>query len=84
MRQLSVRQSHCHCDGQGLERDLRDAQALIHKSELSWDRIMRPEQVVKVGDEVVLSGVYELKLATSGTAQKGGHFHADGSFHAEH
>lgn len=36
-------------------------------------------------DEVVLDGVYELKLATSqsGTAQKGGHFHADGSYHAE-
>ncbi|MDA0989383.1 MAG: HlyD family efflux transporter periplasmic adaptor subunit [Verrucomicrobia bacterium] len=37
-------------------------------------------------DEVVLDGAYELKLATarSGTAQKGGHFHADGEFHAEH
>jgi len=36
-------------------------------------------------DEVVLDGVYELKLATSqsGTAQKGGHFHADGTYHAE-
>jgi hypothetical protein len=38
---------------------------------------------VKVGDEVVLNGVYELKLATSSTAQKGGHFHPDGTFHAE-
>lgn len=38
------------------------------------------------GDEVVLSGAYELKLATqqSGAAQKGGHFHADGSFHGDH
>lgn len=36
-------------------------------------------------DEVVLDGAYELKLATSqsGTTQKGGHFHADGTFHAE-
>ena len=36
-------------------------------------------------DEVVLDGAYELKLATaqSGTAQKGGHFHADGTYHAE-
>jgi multidrug efflux pump subunit AcrA (membrane-fusion protein) len=34
-------------------------------------------------DEVVLNGVYELKLASSqsGTSQKGGHFHADGSYH---
>lgn len=36
-------------------------------------------------DEVVLDGAFELKLATSvsGTAQKGGHFHADGTFHAD-
>lgn len=36
-------------------------------------------------DEVVLDGAFELKLASSssGTAQKGGHFHADGTFHAE-
>jgi multidrug efflux pump subunit AcrA (membrane-fusion protein) len=38
------------------------------------------------GDEVVLDGAYELKLATaqSGTIQKGGHFHADGTFHEDH
>lgn len=37
-------------------------------------------------DEVVLDGAYELKLASeqSGVAQKGGHFHADGSFHGDH
>ena len=37
-------------------------------------------------DEVVLDGAYELKLATaqSGTTQKGGHFHADGSYHGKH
>lgn len=35
------------------------------------------------GDEVVLAGAYELMLATSGTAMKGGHFHADGTFHAD-
>lgn len=33
------------------------------------------------GDHVVLAGAYELMLASSGSAQKGGHFHADGSFH---
>lgn len=40
-------------------------------------------QELKPGDEVVLNGVYELKLATqsSGDTQKGGHFHADGTFH---
>jgi len=38
-----------------------------------------------LGDEVVLNGVYELKLASeqSGTTQPGGHFHADGSYHNE-
>jgi hypothetical protein len=33
------------------------------------------------GDEVVLDGVFQLMLASSETAQKGGHFHADGTFH---
>lgn len=33
------------------------------------------------GDEVVLDGAFQLMLATSGSVQKGGHFHADGSFH---
>lgn len=33
------------------------------------------------GDEVVVDGVYQLMLATSGSAAKGGHFHADGTFH---
>jgi len=38
------------------------------------------------GDEVVLEGVYELKLATqqSGASSEGGHFHADGSHHGDH
>lgn len=38
---------------------------------------------VREGDEVVLDGVYQLMLATSETERKGGHFHADGTFHAE-
>lgn len=37
---------------------------------------------MKDGDSVVLAGAYELMLASSGTASKGGHFHADGTFHA--
>jgi hypothetical protein len=37
-------------------------------------------------DEVVLEGAYELKLSSSqsGTSQKGGHFHADGTYHGKH
>ncbi len=37
---------------------------------------------VREGDEVVLDGVYQLMIASSGTVQKGGHFHPDGTFHA--
>lgn len=37
---------------------------------------------IKDGDEVVLGGVYELALSGGGSA-KGGHFHADGTFHAD-
>ena len=33
------------------------------------------------GDEVVLDGGFQLMLATSGSVQQGGHFHADGTFH---
>jgi hypothetical protein len=36
---------------------------------------------VKEGDEIVLGGNYQLMLATSATAAKGGHFHSDGTFH---
>jgi multidrug resistance efflux pump len=36
---------------------------------------------VRENDEVVLAGVYQLMVATSGSIQKGGHFHADGTFH---
>lgn len=41
---------------------------------------------VAIGDEVVVDGAYELKLASeqSGVSQKGGHFHADGTFHEAH
>lgn len=40
---------------------------------------------LSLNDEVVLDGAYELKLASeqSGATQKGGHFHADGSYHNE-
>ncbi|MGE3173515.1 MAG: efflux RND transporter periplasmic adaptor subunit [Planctomycetota bacterium] len=35
------------------------------------------------GDTVVLDGAYELVLASSGSVTKGGHFHADGTFHSD-
>ena len=38
-----------------------------------------------LGDEVVVDGAYELNLAseTGGMNRQGGHFHADGTWHAE-
>ncbi|MBM4107841.1 MAG: efflux RND transporter periplasmic adaptor subunit [Phycisphaerae bacterium] len=33
------------------------------------------------GNEVVLDGVYQLMIATSGSIARGGHFHPDGTFH---
>ncbi len=36
---------------------------------------------LREGDEVVLDGVYQLMIATSGAVEKGGHFHSDGTFH---
>jgi len=36
---------------------------------------------IRDGDDVVLDGVYQLMIATSGTVEKGGHFHSDGTFH---
>ncbi|MCA9297396.1 MAG: hypothetical protein KC983_12785, partial [Phycisphaerales bacterium] len=39
---------------------------------------------LRAGDEVVLDGAFQLMLAsaTGGTQSEGGHFHADGTFHA--
>lgn len=36
---------------------------------------------LREGDEIVLDGSFQLMLATSESIQKGGHFHADGTFH---
>lgn len=36
---------------------------------------------VKEGDEVVLGGNFQLMLASSGSQEKAGHFHSDGTFH---
>ena len=36
---------------------------------------------VRDGEQIVLDGAFQLMLATSGSIQKGGHFHADGTYH---
>lgn len=71
------------------KRDPRDPNKAIRtEADLGVDdgRWVEIKSGVGPNDEVVLSGAYELKLATatSGTTQKGGHFHADGAFHGEH
>jgi len=50
---------------------------------LSDGRWVEIKSGVKEGDQIVVGGNYQLMLATSGTAAKGGHFHSDGTFHAE-
>jgi hypothetical protein len=66
-------------------RDPKDPDKVIRlEADLGVDdgRWIVVKSAVMEGDEVVLNGVYQLMLATSGTAAKGGHFHADGTFHA--
>jgi len=48
------------------------------------DRWVEVKSGVRPDDEIVLGGVYPLMLASSSTGemQQGGHFHADGTFHA--
>lgn len=53
-------------------------QADLGKDDGRWVAILSG---VREGDEVVLDGAFQLMLATSGTIQKGGHFHSDGTFH---
>lgn len=38
---------------------------------------------IKDGDEIVAAGAFELVLASSNSMPKGGHFHADGTWHAD-
>jgi multidrug resistance efflux pump len=65
-------------------RDPRDPDKVIRlEADLGIDdgRWVVVRSGVKAGDEIVLDGVYQLMVATSGTIAKGGHFHADGTFH---
>lgn len=66
-------------------RDPKDPDKVIRvEADLGVDdgRWVAVHSGVREGDEVVLDGVYQLMIATSGNVQKGGHFHSDGSFHA--
>jgi multidrug efflux pump subunit AcrA (membrane-fusion protein) len=56
------------------------AAADLGASDGRWVEVMSG---VREGDEIVLDGAYELRLASSQSGQdlKGGHFHADGTWH---
>jgi hypothetical protein len=62
---------------------LHRVEAVIGESDGRWVEI---EKGVEVGDEVVLGGLYPLMLASSESSgrPKGGHVHADGTFHEDH
>lgn len=65
-------------------RDPSDADKVIRVEGdlgVSDGRWVEVKSGVREGDEVVLDGVYQLMLASSAVAQKGGHFHSDGTFH---
>lgn len=67
-------------------RDPKDPDQVIRvEADLGVDdgRWVEIKSGVKDGDSVVLAGAYELMLASSGSTSKGGHFHADGTFHAD-
>jgi len=55
-------------------------EAALGASDGRWVEVLSG---MKQGDEVVLTGVYPLMLASSGSGErmKGGHVHPDGSFH---
>ncbi|NRA38210.1 MAG: efflux RND transporter periplasmic adaptor subunit [Planctomycetes bacterium] len=65
-------------------RDPKDANSLIRtKADLGvnngeWVVV---ESGLAEHDQVVVDGIYELKLATTGQKTTTGHFHADGTFH---
>ena len=50
---------------------------------LSDGKWVAVESGVMEGDDIVHHGVYELMLASGSAKQTGGHFHADGTWHAE-
>lgn len=67
-------------------RDPKDPDKVIRvEADLGIDdgRWVVVQSGVREGDEIVLDGAYQLMIATSGTVQQGGHFHADGTFHAD-
>jgi multidrug efflux pump subunit AcrA (membrane-fusion protein) len=68
-------------------RDPKDRDKVIRvEADLGVDdgRWVEVKSELMDGDEVVTTGAYELVLASSAQANKGGHFHADGTWHEDH
>lgn len=68
-------------------RDPRDPDKIIRLSadlgsnDGRWVEILSG---VREGDEIVLGGVHQLLMVSSEQPMRGGHFHADGTWHADH
>ncbi len=54
-----------------------------HAHDEGEDHDHGPVDAIQAGTRVVVRGAGRLLLSTRGAAQEGGHFHADGTFHAE-
>ena len=69
-----------------VRRDANDPDKVVRvEADLGLDdgRWVEVKSGLADGDEVVTAGAYELVLATSASAPKGGHFHADGTWHPD-
>ncbi|MEZ5979713.1 MAG: TolC family protein [Planctomycetota bacterium] len=86
-RSSRSRSRRCSATGSCLvifRRDPKDPDSVIRvEADLGIDdgRWIEIQSGVRAGDEVVLDGSFQLLLATAGTIPKGGHFHADGTYH---
>ena len=89
---LAIPRAAVHRDGLVavfFRRDPRDANKAIRIEAdlgITDGRWIAVNSGVRLGDEVVLDGSFQLMLATAtaaGGMPRGGHFHADGTFHAD-
>lgn len=85
--ELAIPQSAVVRDGTRaiiFRRDPKNADKVIRMEAdlgISDGRWVVVQSGVRQGDEIVMGGNFQLMLATSGSSEKAGHFHSDGTFH---
>jgi multidrug efflux pump subunit AcrA (membrane-fusion protein) len=85
--ELAIPQSAVVRDGTRaiiFRRDPKNADKVIRMDAdlgISDGRWVVVQSGVRQGDEIVMGGNFQLMLATSGSSEKAGHFHSDGTFH---